>query len=118
MAASGQRWRRDRTFNFGVLSAALKSRQLSLRNKTKGTHSVVCNTSRRGNKEKPRQVDALELPKHPHSASVSTNAEGAVAVSPYTGTPSAKYNVAGSGGVGTNNPTSLNMFADPAAVIA
>jgi hypothetical protein len=51
-------------------------------------------------------------------ASVSTNAEGAVAVSPYTGTPSAKYNVAGSGGVGTNNPTGLNMFADPAAVIA
>jgi hypothetical protein len=57
-------------------------------------------------------------------ASVTTNAEGAVAVSPYTGTTSAKYNVAGSvnaafgGGVGTNNPTGINMFADPASVIA
>ena len=50
-------------------------------------------------------------------ASVSTNAENAVGVSPFTGTTSAKYNIAGSNGVGTNNPTGINMFSDPAAVI-
>ena len=50
-------------------------------------------------------------------ASVSTNAENAVGVSPFTGTSSAKYNVPGSNGVGTNNPTGINMFSDPSAII-
>ena len=43
------------------------------------------------------------------------NAQGA---GPYTGGSKANYNVAGSGGVGTTNPTGVNMFADPAAVLA
>ena len=51
-------------------------------------------------------------------STVSSNTEKAVAVSPYTGTNSAKFNIPGSGGVGTNNPTGINMFTDPAAVIA
>ena len=45
----------------------------------------------------------------------STNAPAAA---PYTGGNHAIYNVAGSGGVGTTNPTGVNMFADPAAVLA
>jgi hypothetical protein len=49
-------------------------------------------------------------------ASVSTNAENAVGASSFTGTISAKYNVAGSGGIGTNNPTGVNMFSNPAAI--
>ncbi len=49
--------------------------------------------------------------------SVTTIAEFAVGASPYTGTNSTKYNIAGSGGVGTNNPTGVNMFSDPASVI-
>jgi hypothetical protein len=39
-------------------------------------------------------------------------------MSPYTGGSDAHYNVAGSNGVGTNNPAGVNMFADPAAVLA
>jgi Carboxypeptidase regulatory-like domain len=49
------------------------------------------------------------------TTSFTTNAQG---VSAYTGGTSAHYNVGGSGGVGTNNPTGINMFADPAAVLA
>ncbi len=45
----------------------------------------------------------------------STNAPAAA---PYTGGNHAIYNVAGSGGVGTTNPAGVNMFADPAAVLA
>jgi hypothetical protein len=45
----------------------------------------------------------------------STNAQAA---GPYTGGNAANYNVAGSGGVGTTNPTGVNMFTDPAAVMA
>ncbi len=40
------------------------------------------------------------------------------AAAPYTGGSSAHYNVAGSNGVGTNNTAGVNMFADPAAVVA
>jgi hypothetical protein len=50
------------------------------------------------------------------TTSFSTNAQAA---SPYTGGNSAHYNVIPSTGtVGTNNPTGVNMFADPAAVLA
>uniref|UniRef100_Q01XB9 Cna B domain protein n=1 Tax=Solibacter usitatus (strain Ellin6076) TaxID=234267 RepID=Q01XB9_SOLUE len=45
----------------------------------------------------------------------TTNAQAAA---PYTGGSNANYNVAGSGGVGTNNSGGVNMFADPAAVLA
>jgi hypothetical protein len=49
------------------------------------------------------------------TTSFSTNAPAAA---PYTGGNSAHYNVAGSNGVGTSNPAGVNMFADPAAVMA
>src|SRR5262249_44094755 len=50
------------------------------------------------------------------TTSFSTNAQG---VSPYTGGSSAHYNVIPTtGGVGTNNSGGVNMFADPAAVLA
>jgi len=42
----------------------------------------------------------------------------AVGSAPLTGTPSAYYNNAGSGGVGTNNPQAINMYSNPAAVLA
>jgi len=48
------------------------------------------------------------------TTSFSTNAQ---ATGPYTGGNSAHYGVAGSGGVGTSNPTGINMFADPASVL-
>lgn len=56
-------------------------------------------------------------------ASVSPNNENAVAAAPYTGGTKAYYNnfgnkTPGGVGVGTNNPTGINMFADPAAVYA
>jgi hypothetical protein len=51
------------------------------------------------------------------SASDSSVAEGAVGLSKYTGTTSAKYGVYGSNGVGTNTTTGLNMFSNPSAVI-
>jgi len=44
----------------------------------------------------------------------TTNAQG---VAPFTGGTSANYGVAGSNGVGTNNPHAVNQFADPAAVL-
>jgi hypothetical protein len=51
------------------------------------------------------------------SASGST-ADNAVGAAPFTGGNSAHNNVSGSGGVGTNNPTGINMFTNPAAVLA
>lgn len=42
----------------------------------------------------------------------------AVGSAPLTGTPSAYYNNAGSGAVGTNNPQAINMYSNPAAVLA
>jgi len=51
-------------------------------------------------------------------ASISAISENAVMASPYNGGTSANYNVAGSGGVGTNNPTGVNLYAYPAAVLA
>jgi hypothetical protein len=50
------------------------------------------------------------------SSGVSSLTEEAVAAAPYTGGNSAHYNVAGSNGIGTNNPTGVNQFANPAAV--
>lgn len=51
------------------------------------------------------------------SSGVSSLTENAVAAAPYTGGgTSAYYNVAGSAGIGTNNPTGVNQFANPAAV--
>ncbi len=52
------------------------------------------------------------------TASLSTITENAVGIGPYTGGNSAHYNVPGSGGIGTNNPTELNFFGNPAAVYA
>jgi hypothetical protein len=49
------------------------------------------------------------------TTSFTTNAPAAA---PYTGGSNANYNVAGSNGVGTTNPAGVNMFADPAAVLA
>ena len=49
------------------------------------------------------------------TSSFTTNAQG---VSPYTGGTKATYNNFGSNGVGTNNSGGVNMFADPAAVLA
>jgi hypothetical protein len=51
-------------------------------------------------------------------ASMNSSAENAVGAAPYTGGNSAHYNVKGSGGIGTANPSGLNFFADPAAVFA
>jgi hypothetical protein len=51
-------------------------------------------------------------------SSFGSSAENAVGVSHYTGGNSSFKNVAGSGGIGTNNPTGLNQFADPASVFA
>ncbi len=50
-------------------------------------------------------------------ASTTATSENAVAALPYTGGTSAHYDVAGSSGVGTNNPKGVNMFADPSAVV-
>ncbi|MBV8831368.1 MAG: carboxypeptidase regulatory-like domain-containing protein [Acidobacteriaceae bacterium] len=53
------------------------------------------------------------------SSGVTSAAENAVGTGvPYTGGNSAHYNVSGSNGVGTNNVTGVNMFANPAAVLA
>jgi hypothetical protein len=50
-------------------------------------------------------------------ASSTSASEGAVGAAPFTGGTSAHYNVRGSNGVGTNNPTGVNMFEDPATII-
>jgi hypothetical protein len=49
------------------------------------------------------------------TTSFITSAQG---TGPFTGGSSTYYNNAGSNGVGTNNPTGVNMFSDPAAVLA
>jgi hypothetical protein len=49
------------------------------------------------------------------AASVSSVTEDAVFATKYTGGNSAHYAVAGSNGIGTNNPYGLNEFADPSA---
>ncbi|HLK66980.1 MAG TPA: carboxypeptidase-like regulatory domain-containing protein [Bryobacteraceae bacterium] len=48
------------------------------------------------------------------TTSFTTNAQG---TGPFTGGTNANYNVAGSNGVGTNNPQGINMFSDPNAVL-
>lgn len=45
-----------------------------------------------------------------------SSTENAVGAAAYTGGNSAHTNVPGSNGIGTNNPTGLNMFSDPATV--
>jgi hypothetical protein len=52
------------------------------------------------------------------SSATTAFIESAQGTGPYTGGSSAHYNVAGSGGVGTTNPSGVNMFADPAAVLS
>jgi hypothetical protein len=52
------------------------------------------------------------------SSATTAFTTNAPAASPYTGGNAAHYNVGGSGGVGTSNPTGINIFADPAAVLA
>jgi hypothetical protein len=44
--------------------------------------------------------------------------ENAVLNSKFTGGTSANYNVAGSGGVGTTNPTGVNVFSNPQQVFS
>ena len=51
-----------------------------------------------------------------NSTGSSPATEEAVGAAPYSGGTIAHYNVSGSGGIGTNNPTGVNMFSDPAAV--
>ena len=50
------------------------------------------------------------------SSGISSVAEFAVGNGNYTGGSSAHYNVSGSNGIGTNNLTGVNLFANPAAV--
>jgi hypothetical protein len=52
------------------------------------------------------------------STTISSYTENAVLAAPYTGGSSLHYNVAGSNGIGTNNPAGLNLFSDPAAIYA
>jgi hypothetical protein len=50
------------------------------------------------------------------STSITSNAECAVPVTAFTGGNTMHTNVSGSSGIGTNNPTGLNIFADPSAI--
>ena len=50
------------------------------------------------------------------SSAINSNAENAVLASPFTGGSTRHENVTGSNGIGTNNPTGVNLFADPATV--
>jgi hypothetical protein len=52
------------------------------------------------------------------SSATTAFIESAQGTGPFTGGSKANYNVAGSNGVGTNNPAGVNMFADPAAVLS
>src|SRR5207253_8208528 len=54
----------------------------------------------------------------PGVASISSDAEDAVFAAIFTGGNSLRHNVAGSNSVGTTNAAGLNMFSDPAAIIA
>lgn len=49
-------------------------------------------------------------------ASVTTETENAVFASPFTGGNSRNNNIAGSNGIGTNNPYGLNMFTNPSSI--
>uniref|UniRef100_Q025D2 Cna B domain protein n=1 Tax=Solibacter usitatus (strain Ellin6076) TaxID=234267 RepID=Q025D2_SOLUE len=49
------------------------------------------------------------------TSSFTTNAQGAA---PYTGGMSPIYNNAGANGVGTSSPAAINVYSDPAAVLA
>jgi len=49
------------------------------------------------------------------TTSFITSAQG---TGPFTGSSAVNYNVAGSNGAGTTNPTGVNAFADPAAVLS
>jgi hypothetical protein len=49
------------------------------------------------------------------TSSFTTNAQGAAS---YTGGMTPIYNNAGANGVGTNSPAAINIFSDPAAVLA
>jgi hypothetical protein len=68
-------------------------------------------------------VSVTYLPSSPYqafgqssSSSVNANTERAVFAKDYTGGNRTHLNVAGSSGVGTNNPYGVNMFSDPAAI--
>jgi hypothetical protein len=52
------------------------------------------------------------------SGSMTSTADCAVGSSPFTGVPKANYNNAGSGSVGTNNPQAINMYSNPATILA
>jgi hypothetical protein len=54
----------------------------------------------------------------PGVASLTSTGEGAVFAAPYTGGNSLHYGVIPTSGIGSSNPTGLNMFTDPAAVFA
>ena len=82
-------------------------------------------TAQSGNPIAPTYVEAGSNSGHQTFGEVSTgssatfsNVTNAPAAASYTGGSNANYNVAGSNGVGTNNPGGVNMFADPAAVLA
>jgi hypothetical protein len=49
------------------------------------------------------------------TSSFTTNAQG---IAPYTGGMSPIYNNPGANGVGTNSPASINVYKDPAAILA
>jgi hypothetical protein len=53
-----------------------------------------------------------------NSGSMASTADIAVGASKFTGGGSASYNNFGSSGVGTNNSTGINLFANPAEVFA
>ena len=50
------------------------------------------------------------------TTSITSNAEGAMPLINYTGGNTLHGAVAGSNGIGTNNPTALNLFGDPSSV--
>ncbi len=50
------------------------------------------------------------------STSITSNAECALAASAFTGGNTLHANVVGTGGIATNNPTGLNLFANPSTV--
>jgi hypothetical protein len=52
------------------------------------------------------------------TGALSGQVENAMFLTKYTGGTSANYNNSGSAGIGTSNPTGINMFSNPAAVYA
>jgi hypothetical protein len=49
-------------------------------------------------------------------ASITAYYENAPLTTAYTGGTSAHYNIPGSGGIGTTNPTGINIYSNPAAI--